>query len=132
MKGINFGGTTTQFKKGHRPANYKPIGTQRVNSEGYVDIKVADPGIWKAKHKMIWEKANGPIPKGHVLIFGDGNKLNVQLENLILISRKQLATLNKNKLIQNNAELTRMGITLVDVYHKINERKKKMVRSETK
>jgi hypothetical protein len=124
-KGIKGGGwEPTQFKKGQKPHNYKPIGTERVNGEGYVDIKVADPNKWRAKHVLVWEKENGPIPKGHVIIFGDRNRRNYGLDNLILVSRKQLALLNRNNLIQNDAELTRTGIIVADIYSKIGERKK--------
>jgi hypothetical protein len=124
MKGLQIGGEETQFKKGNRPHNYKPVGTERVNGEGYVDVKIADPNKWRSKHILIWEKENGPVPKGHVIIFGDGNRLNLELDNLILVSRKQLAILNKNNLIQKDADLTRTGIIVADIYRKINEQKK--------
>ncbi|MEN6487843.1 MAG: HNH endonuclease [Smithella sp.] len=65
----------TQFKKGNKPANWVPIGTERTNRDGYVEVKIADGRLnknWKAKHIFIWETANGPVPKGHVVIFGDG------------------------------------------------------------
>jgi hypothetical protein len=114
----------TQFKKGHKPHNYKPVGTERVNGDGYVDIKISDPNKWKGKHIIVWEEHNGPVPKGHVVIFGNSNRRNFDLNNLILVSRKQLALLNKGGLIQNNADLTRTGIIVVDIYQKIGERKK--------
>ena len=127
-KGINFGGKETQFKKGNKPANWMPVGTERVNADGYVDVKIQDGQLqknWKAKHVLIWEAANGPVPEGHVIIFGDGNKLNVNLDNLLLVSRAQLVRLNQKKLIQDNAELTKTGIVIADIYNKIGERKLK-------
>ena len=126
QKGIG-GWEPTQFKKGNKPANWVPIGSERVNGDGYVDIKVADGKLqknWRGKHILIWEAANGPVPKGHVVIFGDGNKLNFEPGNLILVSRKQLLRLNKHHLIQNDTELTRTGIIIADIYNKIGERKK--------
>lgn len=123
-KGLG-GWAPTQFKKGHKPANYKPVGTERVNTDGYVEIKIADPRTWKGKHKIIWEAANGPVPPGHVLIFADGNKLNVTLENLLLITRRELAVMNKKGLIANKAELTKAGVTVAGIFLKITERKKK-------
>ena len=33
----------TWFKKGHIPANYRPVGSERVNADGYIEVKVADP-----------------------------------------------------------------------------------------
>lgn len=125
LKGASAGGwEPTQFKKGHRPANYKPVGTERVNGEGYIDIKIADPAKWKPKHKIIWEEANGPIPKGHCLVFGDRNKLNTDLDNLILVTRAQLVRLNQNNLISTHADLTRTGLIVADIYTKISKRKK--------
>ncbi|MDA1742213.1 HNH endonuclease signature motif containing protein [Bacillus cereus] len=123
-KGICAGGIRTQFKKGQKPHNYKPVGSERVNADGYVDVKIADPNKWKAKHRLLWEKENGPIPKGHVIIFGDGNRRNFQQDNLILVSKSQLAILNKNQLIKDNADLTRVGVVIADIYKKIGERKK--------
>lgn len=114
----------TQFKKGNKPHNYKPVGAERVNGSDYVDVKIADPNKWKAKHLLVWEKMNGPVPKGHAVLFGDGNRRNFDLDNLILVSRKQLVMLNKHKLIQDDAELTRTGIIVADLYSKIGERKK--------
>lgn len=119
------GWAPTQFKKGHKPWNYQPVGSERVNTDGYLDVKIADPNKWKTKHVLIWEAANGPVPKDHVLIFGDGNKKNVKLENLILVSRKQLARLNQSNLIQNDAELTKTGIIIADIFNKIGERKRR-------
>jgi hypothetical protein len=126
-KGVFLGGKVAkaaQFKKGHRPWNYQPVGTERVNGDDYVDIKIADPNKWKGKHILIWEKHNGPVPKGHPVIFGDGNRRNFDLENLILVSRKQLVRLNQCNLIQNDVELTKSGIIIADIYNKIGERKR--------
>lgn len=125
-KGIG-GYEPTQFKQGNRPHNYKPIGTERISTDGYVDIKIADPKTWKGKHIIIWEEANGPIPTGFVLIFADRNRLNVTLENLLLISRGELAVMNKRGLITNNADLTKTGVVIADIHLKIGERKKRKV-----
>lgn len=124
MKGLNLGGEKGWFEKGQTPHNYQALGSERVNSEGYTDIKVADPNVWKQKHRIIWEKANGPIPKGHVVIFGDGDRRNFELDNLILISRRQLSFMNKKGLIQNDADLTKTGIIIADIYSKMSEIKK--------
>ena len=119
------GGEETQFKKGATPINYRPVGSERINVEGYTEIKVADPHKWKAKHAVIWELINGPLPKGHCIIFGDGDKTNLDINNLICVSRKQLAVLNHMGLIQKDVELTKIGIAIADVSSKINERMKR-------
>ncbi|HBV97757.1 MAG: phage protein [Peptococcaceae bacterium BICA1-7] len=129
-KGVFLGGEVAeacQFKKGNKSWNWVPIGSERVNRDGYVDIKVDDGKLqknWKGKHIIIWEEHNGPVPKGHAVIFGDGNRRNFDPDNLILVSRAQLAVLNKNRLIQDNADLTRTGIIVADIYRKMGERKK--------
>ena len=122
-KGVG-GWEPTQFKKGNKPANYKPVGTERTNVDGYVEIKITDPNKWRSKHIVIWETVNGPIPKGHVVIFADRNKQNITIENLLLISRRELAIMNKRGLIANSAELTKTGLVIADIYLKIGERKR--------
>lgn len=118
------GGEETRFHKGNRPHNYLPVGTERVNTDDYVDIKIADPNKWRGKHLIEWEKHNcSPVPKGKAVIFGDRNRRNFDPDNLILVSRAQLAIMNNNGLIQNDADLTRTGVILADLYRKIGERK---------
>ncbi|GHU05036.1 hypothetical protein FACS1894147_10770 [Spirochaetia bacterium] len=108
------------------------MGTVRINTEGYVDVKIADPNKWKQKHLIIWEKANGPIPKGNVIIFADRNRLNVKLKNLLMISRKELAVMNRNGLIYENAELTKTVKLIADVKIGIADRKRETRRRFTK
>ena len=107
-----------------------PVGTERTNTDGYVEIKIADPNKWKGKHRIIWEETHGPIPKGHVVIFADGNRRNFDPDNLLLVSRAQLARMNQTHLIKNDAELTKTGVIVADVLSKIGERKRKGKRSE--
>ena len=79
----------TFFKKGHTPVNYRPVGSERVNADGYVEVKVADPNKWRAKHRVVWEEAYGPIPPGHNVQFRNGNREDLRLENLYLISKAE-------------------------------------------
>ncbi|WP_428909432.1 HNH endonuclease signature motif containing protein [Niallia sp. Krafla_26] len=126
MKGLQTGGKETQFKKGHIPSNYRPVGSERITRDGYTEVKVADPNKWRLKHQIIWEQMNGPIPEGHTVIFGDRNRQNFDADNLILVSRKQLVTLNKMDLIKDHAELTKIGITICNIHQKKNERRRKL------
>ncbi|PSA91505.1 HNH endonuclease [Bacillus atrophaeus] len=124
-KGLVCGGKETQFKKGQRALNYRPIGSERVSVDGYIEIKIANPGKWRLKHLVLWEKANGPVPKGHCLLFLDGNKLNVTLDNLQLITRSQLIRMNQNGLISKDADLTKTGTVIAEILSKIGERKRR-------
>lgn len=123
-KGKHIGGwEPTQFKKGSIPHNHRPLGSERITVDGYTEVKVTEPRTWKLKQRIVWEEHNGKIPKGYLVLFGDGNKQNFELDNLILVSRKQLVTMNKKKLIKNDAELTRTGVIIADLYLKISDRK---------
>lgn len=125
VKGVIYEGCKkTWFKKGQEPVNHRPVNSERINVYGYTEVKVAEPNKWRLKHQVLWEKHNGAIPKDHVVIFGDRNKQNFSLDNLILVSRKQLLVLNRNDLIQEDTDLTRTGIIIADIYSKIGERKK--------
>lgn len=128
MKGLDIGGKETQFKKGQRPVNYRPIGSEMIDKEGYTRIKISDHGTypqrWKLKHRILWENINGPIPEGHALIFADGDKRNIDLDNLILVSRQQLARINQHSLISSDAELTKTGVILAEIMTKVGELRK--------
>ena len=43
----------TLFKKGHN-INTRPVGSERIDKDGYIDIKVAMPDKWKLKHKELF------------------------------------------------------------------------------
>ena len=79
----------TMFKKGQIPHNYKEVGTEIINADGYVQVKVADPNVWKLKHRLIWEQAHGEIPEGYNVQFKNHNPLDIRLENLYLISKAE-------------------------------------------
>ena len=114
----------TQFKKGQAPINWRPVGSERITKDGYIEIKIAEPSVWELKHKVLWEKENGSVPKGHALIFADGDKTNISLDNLLLVTRNQLLVMNRNKLIKNNSEATKTGVLIAEVLIKANERRK--------
>lgn len=122
MKGLNTGGEAGWFKKGQVPLNYRPVGSERIDKDGYVMIKVADPNEWRHKHAVMWEKYHGrQIPKAHVVVFLDNDKTNFEKDNLELLSRAELAMMNKYKLFSSNSQLTKTGITLVKLILKTNE-----------
>jgi len=109
---------TTEFRKGHVPANYKPIGTEQLKSDGYIWVKVAEPNIWKQKHRIMWEKANGKLEAGSRLIFADGDHSNTNLDNLILLTQAELLTANRQGLLYKDPDLTRTGTIVAKVITK--------------
>lgn len=76
----------TRFKKGDRPINWKPVGSTRINVDGYVEVKVKEPRTWKLQHRVLWEEHNGKIPKAHAVIFKNNNSLDIRIDNLELIT----------------------------------------------
>lgn len=93
----------TQFKKGQRngvaAAHFMPIGSTRL-MEGYVLRKVSDiPNVpytvnWKLEHHLVWTASNGPIPPGHRLRFKNGDKSDIRLENLELVTARDMMLRN--------------------------------------
>ena len=85
----------TMFKKGHRPVNHREVGEERINVDGYIEVKVAEPNRWKPKHRVIWEQHHGAIPRGFNVQFKNHNPLDCRIENLYLISKaEQMRTEN--------------------------------------
>jgi hypothetical protein len=108
------------FKPGQRPHAQKPVGTERISWDGYIEVRIRNPSgkpwkNWKAKHRIMWEKAYGKIPRGRVILFADGNKRNFALENLLLVSRSELAVMNRRGLIFSRGDLTKAGKTVADI-----------------
>jgi len=88
IKGLQIGGQETQFKKGNKPHNYRPLGSKRIDKDGFTLIKVTEnkPNNFVLYHRYLWEQHNGKIPKGYVVAFKDGNKSNICIDNLELIT----------------------------------------------
>lgn len=102
------------FKKGNVTWNTRELYSERIDRDGYTYIKLINKKKWKLKHRWIWEQKYGEIPADHVVIFADGNKKNFNIENLILVSRKELAVLNKNKLLQFTGTKDKAGQELYE------------------
>lgn len=94
----------TQFKKGRAPHNTKYLGHERLNKEGYIEISVDEinphTGYGRRhvlKHKYLWEKTNGKLPKGMCLKCLDGNRQNTDPANWAPIPRGALPFLNGHR-----------------------------------
>lgn len=83
----------TQFKKGQRSKNWLPVGSTRVNADGYLDRKIADTGYpprdWRGEHILLWEEHLGPLPPKHCICFKNGDKRDIRIDNLACISRAE-------------------------------------------
>ncbi len=95
----------TQFKPGVRRGVatrlYKPIGTERLSKEGYLERKINDgmplQSRWRAVHLIRWEERNGKLPKGHCLKCLNDDRLNTEPDNWAAIPRGALPFLNGHR-----------------------------------
>jgi hypothetical protein len=103
-KGVTgyMGPNRTSFRKGNTPHNAKQLWHERIGKDGYVEMQVPErnpytgyPTRYKQKHVWIWEQAHGKRPKGCAIIFKDGDRSNFDLENLELVTRRELLVLNQ-------------------------------------
>lgn len=123
-KGLQLGGEATQFKKGHKPHTWLPIGSYRISGDGQLERKVNDlPGAnhvrWHPVARLVWEAAHGPVPKGHMVVFKPGQRTKIlseiTLDRVECISRGENARRNHPrstspelaKLVQLRGALTR-------------------------
>lgn len=119
----------TQFKKGHKPKNEMPVGTIAVTVDGYLIRKRQATGTqwkrWEFLHRAVWEEHNGPIPDGMIVTFKDGNKQNCDIDNLMLITRGEHASLVKLGLRSQDPDLTEAGLNLIRLKNAVKDARKK-------
>lgn len=115
----------TMFKKGNIPKNHREVDSERINIDGYVEIKVAEPNKWKLKSRVLYEQYhNVKLTKSDVIIFLDGNRLNLNIDNLFLISRAALARFNQDKLYSDNPEMTKAAALMAELKTKTHKKRK--------
>lgn len=96
MKGLMTGGDAGFFKPGHMPINHRPLGSERVTVDGYIEIKVLEPSTWDLKSRVVWRDHNGEIGSNDCIVFSNNNPLDCSIENLRLVTRREHVVMNKN------------------------------------
>lgn len=126
----------TQFKKGSMSGaaqhNYVPIGSLRVNADGYLERKTTDdPALvparrWVAVHRLVWIAASGPVPDGHIVVFKPGMRTavldEITLDKVELISRAE--NMKRNTYHNYPKEIAQLIQLRGAVQRKINRRLK--------
>lgn len=124
-KGIKTGSKPTNgFKKGFTPWHTKELYSERLDKDGYILIKIAEPNKWVRKHRWLYEQECGAIPENSVIIFADGDKTNLNTDNLICVTRNELKILNQCRLISSVPELTKTGLNIAKIKAKLYELRK--------
>jgi hypothetical protein len=98
------------YKKGRTPPNIRPEGHERVNVEGYVELRL-ERGKYVQKHRYIWQQAGRDVPPGYVVGFKDGNRLNCDIDNLTLITRQEIMARNTIHRLPENLKQTIRTLT---------------------
>ena len=129
------GGKNTRFKKGNIPYNAKdkPVGFERLTKDGYIEVKIADHPShkdcndnWRAKHLLIWEREHGKrIPPKHAVLFADGDKRNLDPENLVLVSRRQLMMINRLRIPYYDRESLEAAMAVADLHLAVSDVRKR-------
>jgi len=124
-KGLK-GANKTSFKKGNTPGNAKKVGSivtrKDKNGSLYMRIKIAEPNKWQMLHVYIYEHKYGKIPKKHCVIFKDKNTLNTRLDNLMLVSRSELARLNQ-KYAHIDGSIKETALKVIKISNEIRKKK---------
>jgi len=108
--------------------NQRKVGDLR-EKKGLIQIKVAEPNVWKQYQVYLWEQNhNDTVKKGEVVVFLDGNNRNFEINNLHKVNRSILLIRNlrykglKGLVGYQLAELKRIiAIKKRKVAHKKNE-----------
>lgn len=120
----------TQFRKGHRADNAVPIGTIKLREDGYIYIKYQEfhrNRNWIQLHRYLWELAYGDIPEGYLVLFKDGDRNHIALDNLALVSKRQNVRMNQAGLRKLPVDgIFDTAIAIADLTIAISERKKSM------
>ena len=115
----------TTFKKGDTPHNTQPLGSISIMA-GYWVMKVSHTGNqhqkWKFLHRLLWEKEKGPIPKGMNVVFRNGDRNDIRMENLMLMDRKEMA--RYTPMDDSEPEMQRFSEIVARVAAKVAEKMK--------
>lgn len=116
-----------QFKKNHIPHNHVPVGTVTV-VQGDKLIKVSETGEqwerWRYLSRVVWEEHNGPIPEGMCISFKDGDNMNCDISNLMMITKSESAAMTGYKLRSEDPDLTMAGLGMVRLKQKAEKIRK--------
>lgn len=118
----------TYFKKGRKPHNEDPVGTIVLSTVGYFRIKVRDDlpqkwRNWRPLHHVVWEEANGPIPEGMEVMFLNGNRKDVRIENLALVDNRRRGYMKNFQV--DDEEVQKLGLLIAEVKVRTEEPQKR-------
>ncbi|MBR3125035.1 MAG: HNH endonuclease [Mogibacterium sp.] len=112
----------TMFKPGNIPTNHRELFSERVDVDGYVLIKIAEPNKWQHKHRYIYERHYGvKLKKSDVVIFLDGNRQNFEISNLVRMTRAELARYNQDHFYGDDLDINKCAVGIAKLKTKVGE-----------
>ena len=115
----------TRFKTGNIPKNHRPVGSMRLNADGYNEIKIAEPNKWELYSRYVYRRERGEIPKDCAVIHINGKSDDDRIENLRIMSKSAIARLNQSGLFGDNEEINETAIAIAKLNDKIGRAKRK-------
>lgn len=112
-----------RFHKGHVPYNCLPVGVEVIKDDGYWWRKVGEPNKWRQLHRLKYEEIHGvKLKDNELVIFLDGDRNNLDPDNLVRITRRENQMLNRKHLRTRDAQLTTTGLAVAKLEIAIEER----------
>lgn len=129
-KGIPFNAkgrsAETRFRPKSLPHNHRPLGSERTSKDGYLQRKMTETGYpprdWVPVHHLVWTADGNDIPKGHRVVFRDGDKTNIVIANLELITIAEL--MRRNSYHNYGPEISAVVQLRGAITRQINKRKR--------
>ena len=73
---------------------------------------------------MNWTREHGPVPRGKVVIFLDGDKQHCDVSNLLCVSRAALVRANQKGMITPRAAVTKSGLLLCELGAEVRKKRR--------
>lgn len=114
----------TSFQPGHIPHNTKNDGYISIRRDKcgwaykYIRLSIA---TWVALHVYNWEKENGSVPDGFIVVFKSTDRMNCEPSNLELITREENMMRNSIHRYPEELQLTMKALKKLNL--QINDKK---------
>ena len=129
----------TQFKNGRSGVNDKyandgELLDERISKDGYIEIRIDNhptPGTcdnWVKKHRLVYQVEHQVhLPSDVQVRFADGDETNLDIDNLVVVTKAQSATINKQikELPYYDRDSLECVKAIVDVQQAISAKKRK-------
>ena len=100
----------------------KPLFSERVKSDGMVQIKIA-PNKWEYKQRYIYSQYhNVELTDEDYIIFLDQDRTNFDINNLKRITRRESAIMANEGIFSKNKDVTETGVLVAKLMIKTKEK----------